>query len=516
MAMACPQVPSTSSQNFSQFPAESCATYDRARDHTSLDPAPLTGMARKERRQGRREMSQSTNEPVKKSKLIGRISDGEVPKVDFPSSTSTAESISQALHCLQDSDIMMTGGGSGTHGMPGGGSGAHGMPMPMEPQLQGMHAAQQRPTIVPPRGSVKPLPTVNRQQQQQQQQQHHHCKRDMFGNQDLLSPQDDVVPGQQHEQRLPMHLVGSGRSQDPLTSPDITSGRSLSHQNLSNNMSREDDVSGGILQQQQQPVDLSPSKVPLPHTAQASILTHSQTGNPLSVPFQGHIGSFALSSMMGHFAPHLQPQTLSTSSLPPNPNSVDTDIRGMGRSQVLAGTTGVSSRTTNGNVIQSRIPATAASSSSSGGSGLLGTGGALNTPSLSIVNPSSFNMSGVGLQGGGLGHGSSGAGGGAGVINLPHSSNNPSVPLAHPIGCNTPSLSLLSGMPAVYSYPYTATIPTQSISSSVVRMNTPGQGAFPPPGQALAPGGGYNQYMPPSLYGNAQQLPPVSTGNYTR
>ena len=469
------RMPSTESQSLSQFSAEGCAGYESPREH-SLNPSSLLGMTVREGRRRGREMVLPTSEQtpaVNRPGSMSTISASEGQKNEFSISTSTTESISQALHCLQESGMMMTGGGGG-------------LPMQLD-QMQGIH--QQRSSGMPPRGGMKQPPVT------QQQQQHH--ERDLFAGRDLLSPHDEVDQRQHHDQRMSMRLARSSGNQDGLTSPDIATGRSLSHPNLTS-MNREGESSGSMLQQ---PGDAPASKGMLPHSAQASILTHSQTGNPPPpVPFHGNLGSFALSSMMGHFAPQLQPHPLPSSAIPPaNPSSIDADLRG-GRSPGLGAPAG-SSRSGSGSIAQSRIPAITTSSSS--GSTLLG--GGLN-PSLSIINPT-FNMGGVGLQGGGLG-----CGGGGGVVNLPHSSN-PSMPLAHPIACNAPSLSLLSGMPTVYSYPYTATLPTQSISSSMVRMNAPGSAGFAPPGQALAPGGGYNQYMPPSLYGNAP--PPVSTGNYT-
>ena len=465
------QIPSTASQSVSQFPP----TFEpMRRDHTSsLDPAPLMVAPAREKRPRPsdiiREASEHDAMPINYSELVGGSSVSNNQKSEFSCSTSATESISQALHCLQDPAMMISGGDVGQE-----------LPMHLEQQLQG--GPIQRPGGVTSRGGNRP------------QQQHHH-ERDMYRSGNLLSP-----PGQTHE---PRHVATSGRSQNTLTSPNITRGRSLSHPNLSN-MSRESEPAGSMIQQT--PADMPSSKGgPPPQTVHASILTHSQSTNQAPpIPFHGNLG-FALSScMMGQIPPQLHPPSLQTPAVnSPNQSGIDPDMRNMSQPQ---GRSSVSSSRNSTGECQSRISATTSSGLS--GQSLLA-GGGLNPP-LSIVNPP-FNMGGVGLPGGGLG----GSGGGGGVVNLPHTSN-PSMPLAHPIACNAPSLPLLPGMPAVYSYPYSATLPTQSISSSMVRMNAPGPAGFPQPGQAaLAPGGGYNQYMAPSLYGNAQP-PPVSTGNFTR
>lgn len=82
---------------------------------------------------------------------------------------------------------------------------------------------------------------------------------------------------------------------------------------------------------------------------------------------------------------------------------------------------------------------------------------------------------------------------------------------------NPSALPLLPGMPNMYPYPYTGalpsaatavqSLPSQPITSAMVRMNTPGF-----PSQTLVPG--YPSYVPPSLYGNTQ--PPVSNGSFSR
>jgi len=483
------QISSTASQNESQFPP----TFEPMREHSSLNPTPLMAAPTREKRPRQHDMIQEEageheSMPIHYSELVGGVSVSDNQKSEFSSSTSATESISQALHCLQDPAIMISGGNVGQD-----------LPMHLEQQLQG--GPVQRPGGIAPRGG-------------NQSRHQHHLERDMYGGSggNMLSPTGEVSPGQIHEQR---HRGTPGRSQSTLTSPNITRGRSLSHPNLSN-MSRESEPAGSMLQQPS--IDMPSSKGALP-TAQATIFTHSQPTNqapPPPIPFHSNLGSFALSSMMGHFAPQLPPQSLHTPAVvnPPNQSGIDPDIRGMAPPQGLVARTSVGSSRNSAvrSETQSRIPATAGSGMS--GQSLLA-GGGLNPP-LSIVN-TPFNMGGVGVGlpgGGGLGGSGTGSGGG-GVVNLPHSSN-PSMPLAHPIACNAPSLPLLPGMPAVYSYPYSATLPTQSISSSMVRMNAPGPAGFPPPGQgALTPGGGYNQYMAPSLYGNAQQ-PPVSTGNFTR
>ena len=92
------------------------------------------------------------------------------------------------------------------------------------------------------------------------------------------------------------------------------------------------------------------------------------------------------------------------------------------------------------------------------------------------------------------------------------------MPLTHPITARLPApghpagIPLLPTMPNVYPYPYPSSIPgmqslpSQPITSTMVRMNTPG---FPP--QTLV--SGYPSYVQPSVYGNTQQ---VSASNFSR
>ena len=92
------------------------------------------------------------------------------------------------------------------------------------------------------------------------------------------------------------------------------------------------------------------------------------------------------------------------------------------------------------------------------------------------------------------------------------------MPLTHPITARLPApgnptgIPLLPTMPNVYPYPYPASIPgiqnlpSQPISSTMVRMNAPGF-----PSQTLV--SGYPSYVQPSVYGNTQQ---VSASNFSR
>jgi hypothetical protein len=115
--------------------------------------------------------------------------------------------------------------------------------------------------------------------------------------------------------------------------------------------------------------------------------------------------------------------------------------------------------------------------------------GAGSNPPISIMNP--LPQVSLGMPpGGGGGGGSSNR-----PPNLPPSTSLP-MPLTHPIPANlqNPSLSLIPGMPNMYSYPYTAALPTQPATSS--------PSGFPP--HSLMPSG-YPQYLPPSLYSNSQQ-----------
>ena len=227
-------------------------------------------------------------------------------------------------------------------------------------------------------------------------------------------------------------------------------GRSLSHPNLTNIPSRT-----------------------LPRVSQSSsnILTHSQA----SIPFPANFGSFALSSMVGHLSSHpqLQPQSFSM-------NPAGGLMQGLGVS--MAGGTNQSQPPAISN-----NPAQSLSLSNAPVSGLLG--GGSNPSSISIMNPS------VSL------------GGGSSRPNLPPTCTLP-MPLTHPIAGNLQNpagLPLITGMQNVYSYPYTATLPAQPITSSMIRPGFPSQSLVP----------GYPQYIPPSIYGNSQQ-PPVSTGNFSR
>lgn len=382
---------------------------------------------------------------------VGPISgvESEGQKNDFSSSPPTTESISQALYCLQDSSMIMGGGG---------------LPMQLD-QLQGL-----LPHRLPSRGN-KPPPNSHHH--------HHHHEHDGFsGGGDLMSSRDDS--SLQVDQSLALRLSGSSGNADCSSSSDPAIGRSLSHPNLSR-AGRSGDSSSTAIPQSR---EVQTSKSTLTHS-QGPILTHTQANPP--IPFPGNLGSFALSSMMGHFAPQLQPQSLQTAV---NPSSCGSDGRS-GIMQTLGVSVGSNNRSNSSNIsTQSRLPVSSNPPlPSSSVSSILGGG---SNPSLSIVNPPvSFNMGGMGI------------GGGANI----------SMPLAHPIPSNPPNIPLLSGMPTVYSYPYAATLPTQSITSSMVRVNAPGPTGFAPPGQTLAPGG-YHQYVPPSLYSNSQQ-PPVSTGNYT-
>ena len=212
----------------------------------------------------------------------------------------------------------------------------------------------------------------------------------------------------------------------------------------------------------------------LPRVAQTTSNTSVQSQTP--IPFPANLGSFTLSSMVGHFASHPQLQPHSLSMNPPGGL-----VQGLGVSN--------QSQSQNSNSLTQTLslpnPTAAAAAAASG---LLGSGGP--TP---IMNPQ------VSLNTGG--------GGGGSRPNLPSSSLP--MPLTHPITGNLQNPGGLPLIPNMYSYPYTATIPTQPISTSGVRVNTPG---FTP--QSLVPG--YPQYIPPSLYGGNSQLPPVSAANFSR
>ena len=385
------------------------------------------------------------------SAISGLTSEGLKNK-DFMTSPHTTESISQAS--LQDSSLLMMSS-----------SGDGGLPI----QLSG-HLPHRSGLVS--RGN-KPPPNSH----------YHHHERDGFGVDDLMSSQDNnLQPDHAHA----LQLAASSGSADPSMSSETVPSQSLNYPKLSNSVSSGDPSTRTLIQ---------PEEVQVPKGAQTHSQppTHSQTNPPL--PFSANLGSFTFSSMMGHFAPQLQSQALPTTINPSSGGGADGRIM-----QSLGAPLRSNNRSSNTNNMigistQSRLPISSNPSlSSSSVSSVLG---GLN-PSLSIVNPPvSFNV----------------GGGGGRVANLSPSSNI-SMPLAHPIAAsNHTSLPLLSGMPAVYSYPYTATLPTQSISSSMVRMNAPGPTGFPPGGQTLVPGG-YHQYVPQSLYGHSQQ-PPVSTCNFT-
>ena len=127
-------------------------------------------------------------------------------------------------------------------------------------------------------------------------------------------------------------------------------------------------------------------------------------------------------------------------------------------------------------------------------------------PSLQqTLTTSAANLPSGGIPPMPLSHNMAAAGGTLG--GLPGSLSNPS------------ALPLLPGMHNMYPYPYTGalpsaaaavqSLPSQPITSAMVRMNTP---AFPSISQSLVPG--YPSYMAPSLYGNTQ--PPVTNGSFTR
>ncbi len=243
-------------------------------------------------------------------------------------------------------------------------------------------------------------------------------------------------------------------SQD--SNPDPAQGlRSLSHPNLTNIPTRT------LPSMTQSSPNLPP--------------THSQT--PISFP--AHLGSFALSSMVGHFThPQLQPPMNPAGGLMPS----------------LGVSVGPNQSISNN----------------------LAHGLSLCSSSISIMNAPMVSIS-TGQGGGGGVRGSGGRGGSQGSVPMP---------LTHHITGNLQnpsSLPLIPGMPSMYSYPYTAaaaaaaattTLPPTAASntSSVVYPNAPA--GFP--SQSLMPAG-YPQYISPSLYGNAPQ-PPTSAhqGNFPR
>lgn len=239
-----------------------------------------------------------------------------------------------------------------------------------------------------------------------------------------------------------------------------TAARSLSHPNLSTIPSSSRTLPPG----QGMRGNIQPS---------TAVPSHSQA----PIPFPTNLGGFTLSSMVGHFASHPQ---LQAQSLSVNPAS--------GLMQGLGISVG-------SNHNQPPLSNTLAQSLSLSNPQMLG--GAQN-PSISIMNaPTSLS-----------------AGGGGRPQNLSHNVTSLPMPLAHPIASNLQNpagLPLLSGMPNMYSYPYTAgTLPTQPVTTSIVHVNAPP--GFP--SQSLMQG--YSQYIPPSLYGNAPQQPPVSTANFSR
>ena len=359
------------------------------------------------------------------SDIEKEIQEGNNFPLSSPTS-STSQSISQALHSLQDSGILVSS------------SMNTGLPI----QLQG--PIQHRSSLASRRNKFPPNPHY-----------HHHQERDGFGIDNLMSSEDSNL---QQDQTLAMQLPGSSENMDSSKSPaESALARSLSYPNLSNVSNSGDPSSRTILQ----PGEVQSSKGVHP---QAPFLTHS---------FPANIGGFALSSM---FAPHLQQQPLASAI---NPSSVDSRS---GIMQTLGASLGSSNRSSVSVPIASNP-----SLVSSPVSNLLG-GGGLN-PSLSVINPPvSFNT---------------GVGGGGGRVNNHPPSANLSMPLDHPIPGNQSRLPVISGMPAVYSYPYTTSLPTQS--TSMVRMNPPGPAGFPPTGQTLVPGG-YHQYIPQSPYGNSQHI----------
>lgn len=198
-----------------------------------------------------------------------------------------------------------------------------------------------------------------------------------------------------------------------------------------------------------------------PRLAPRAVHTHSQVP---PIPFPANLGGFTLSSMVGHFTsphPQLQPQSLSM-----NPATGGL-MQGLGLSVGSNHAQPPTSVSTLSNPPQP-MPT-----------------GLLSNPPISIVNPLLPRP------------------------NLPPSTSLP-MPLTHPIptiptNLQNPSVPLIPGMPNMYSYPYAATLPATSSANAHV--------GFPP--QSLMPPG-YAQYLPPSLYGDSPQQPPVSSANFSR
>ena len=359
-----------------------------------------------------------------------------------------------------------------------------GMPIPLEPSLQGLgHSIGMTSESSSP-GSTE-----------------------TFGS--LLGSQDDSSL-QQQQQQQPVGQQQAVRmrytSMENEPSSIGAAARSLSHPNLTSIPSRT--LSSRVTQ------------------SSTTIPTHSQA----PIPFPANLGGFTLSSMMGHFtSPQLQPQSLSM-----NPAAA------VAAGGIMQGLQGVS--------VGSVSPSTNPTITAAGG---LMQGISVGGPSPSM-NPGAITAGGLmqGLQGVSVGGGSSAnpsapqppQGGSLSIVNpqgssvsgllgnassqtipimnppvsgtrtnLPPNSSLP-MPLTHPIAGNLQNptgLPLISGMPNMYSYPYTAALPAQPVSSAAVRVNAPGF-----PSQPL-----YSQYLPPSLYGGGNpppQQPPVSTGNFSR
>lgn len=327
----------------------------------------------------------------------------------------------------------------------------------------------------------------------------------------LLSSQDDS--GSLQQQPVTNHgggngggmrysTAGGGAGGKAETSGVDVAARSLSHPNLSSIPGRTATTlppilpppSRGTTQQQQPP----------PHTATSSTVAPAPHQPPL--PFPANLGGFALSSMVGHFTSHPQ---LQAQSLSMNPAAGGL-MPGLGISVGGgAGGGGGVSQTQPSNALAPGL-----SLSNHQMQGMLGA--TPPNPSISLMSPPAATLSGGGGGGGG--------GGGTGRSQtLPPSNVNATslpMPLTHPIAGNLQNptaaaaaagLPLLPGMPNMYSYPYTAgTLPAgaqPAVTSSIVHP-----AGFP--SQSLVQG--YSQYLPPSLYGNAPQQPPVSTGNFSR
>lgn len=261
----------------------------------------------------------------------------------------------------------------------------------------------------------------------------------------LMSSQDDS--GLHQDQVLGLRYSATdGESGDMAAS-----ARSLSHPNLRS---------------------ISPRPLPRATQSLATVPVHSQP--QISFP---NFGGFALSSMVPmarHFpSSHTQLQTQSMSVNPAAAASAGSLIQGLGVS--------VGSNHTQPQPISSSLA---------------------QSLSLSTINPSMPP---------GLLNAPVSLNGGVNRSNLLPNTSLP-MPLTHPIASNLQNPAglptLIQGMPNMYPYPYTTPLPTQPVTSSIVRVNTPGF-----PSQSIVPG--YPQYLPPSLYSNSQQ-PPVSSGNFSR